>query len=88
MATDLIFYVLITLCLTFVGIAGMQFLYVFYLENVTREHKKYIKELEHRCMHLNDRLYETELKLKYPESTLESEFIEDKDEVWADVIEE
>jgi hypothetical protein len=88
MASDWLFYVLITLCLTFVGISAMQFLYVFYLESVTKQHKKYIKELEHRVMYLNDRLFETEIKLKYPEAALESEFVEDKDEVWADVIED
>lgn len=86
MASDWIFFVLITLCLTFVGISAMQFLYVFYLERVTKDHKNYIKELENRVIHLNERLYETELELKYGDKTLNSEFIKDED--WIDVLED
>ena len=50
------FYVLICISLTFVGIAGLQFLYLAYLERIELEHKKRIRELEQQCKKLTQKL--------------------------------
>jgi hypothetical protein len=82
-------YVLIGISLSLLGVAGLQFFYLSYLETQSREQKKRISELEHRCMYLNDRLFESELEIKHQASVLkEQEFIEESDEVWADVIDD
>lgn len=79
------FYVLICISLTFVGIAGMQFLYLAYLERVEWEHKNKIKELERHCKYLKNRLQDTESKLVEQSKMIES-FSQNEEEVWADVI--
>jgi hypothetical protein len=82
-------YVLIGISLSLLGVAGLQSFYLSYLETQSREQKKRISELEHRCMYLNDRLFESELEIKHQASLLkEQEFIEESDEVWADVIDD
>lgn len=85
-------YVLICLCLSLAGVAGLQFFYMAYLERLDREHKKRIAELERRCKYLTKRLKETEQQVSEQNDFIESiynEFeIEDDEEVWADVIDE
>jgi hypothetical protein len=83
--------VLIGIALSLLGVAGLQFLYLSWLEQVNRSNKKRITELEHRCMYLNDRLFESELDVKnhaavLAENNLTLEPDEEIDEVWADVI--
>jgi hypothetical protein len=82
-------YVLIGISLSLLGVAGLQFFYLSYLENQSREHKKRISELEMRCMYLNDRLFESELEVRQKSSLLQDQsLIEENDEVWADFIED
>lgn len=80
-------YVLICLCLSLAGVAGLQFFYLAYLERVENEHKKRIHELERQCRFLSNKLYDAELQIAE-----QAEFIEksedEEDEVWADVIED
>lgn len=81
------FYVLICISLTFVGIAAMQFLYLAYLERVEIEHKKRIRELERHCKYLTEQLHRTESQLT-EQSKLIEDFYQDEEEVWAEVIED
>ncbi len=83
-------YVLIGIALSLLGVAGLQFMYLSWLEQVNRSNKKRITELEHRCMYLNDRLFQSELDVKnhadiLAENNLTINDVE-TDEVWADVI--
>ncbi len=82
--------VLIGITLSLLGVAGLQFLYLSWLEQVNRSNKKRITELEHRCMYLNDRLFQSELDVKQQAAVLAEHDIlletEEIDEVWADVI--
>jgi hypothetical protein len=82
--------VLIGITLSLLGVAGLQFLYLSWLEQVNRSNKKRITELEHRCMYLNDRLFQSELDVKQHAVALAEYDIvletEEIDEVWADVI--
>jgi hypothetical protein len=81
------FYVLICISLTFVGIAALQFLYLFYLERIEIEHKKRIRELEKHCQALTQKLNEAEFQLA-EQSRLIEDFYENEEEVWAEVIED
>jgi hypothetical protein len=83
-------YVLIGISLSLLGVAGLQFFYLTWLEQVNRSNKKKITELEHRCMYLNDRLFQSELDVKQHASVLAEHNIslepEQSEEVWADII--
>lgn len=92
-------YVLICLCLSLAGVAGLQFFYMAYLEKVERQHKKRIAELERHCKYLTQRVKETEQQLAdqaeiletfYQDPEFEEEDLEEEDdeEIWADVIDE
>ena len=84
-------YVLICLSLSLAGIAGLQFFYLIYLERVDRERRKRIRELEHHCQYLSKRLKDTEAQLSEQSQMIESfygDFIDEDEEVWADVIDE
>jgi hypothetical protein len=83
-------YVLIGIALSLLGVAGLQFMYLTWLEQVNRSNKKRIVELEHRCMYLNDRLFQSELDVKNHADILAEHNLtisdEETDEIWADVI--
>lgn len=84
----MLLYVLICLCLALLGVAGLQFLYMFYLDRIDSERKKRLHELEHNCRDLLHRLEEAEGRLEEQQELLDS-FYEDTDrEVWADVLED
>lgn len=84
-------YVLIGLSLSLVGVAGMQFFYLAYLERIERERKIRLVELEHKCRYLSARLKDAERQIaeqnEFIDTIYEEDEIED-DEVWADVIED
>ncbi len=86
-------YVLICLCLSLAGVAGLQFFYMVYLERIDRERKKRIYQLERHVKYISGRLEETELQLA-DQNKLLNEFYDEledeteEEEVWADVIEE
>lgn len=84
-------YVLICLCLSLAGVAGLQFFYLIYLERVDREHRKRVRELEHHCQYLSKRLKESEMQLTEQSEMIEAfyeDFDEEEEEIWADVIDE
>ena len=59
----------------------------FYLERFAKDHKNYIKGIRKSCdLNLNERLYETELELKYGDKTLNRNFVKDED--WIGVLED
>lgn len=82
--------VLIGLSLVLVGVVGLQFTYMFYLDRVHRERKKHIRDLERKCSDLTLRLEEVEFQLAEQDKLLETAYpgIRKDDEVWADVIED
>lgn len=81
-------YVLICLCLSLAGVAGLQFFYLAYLERVENEHKKYIQELERRCSFLSNKLHDAEIQLTEQAEILGESVENEDEEVWADVIED
>lgn len=83
-------YILIGLCFSLVGIAGLQLMYMFYLDRIDRERKKRIVELERRVRDLKKLLADARQKIDEQEGLIESleMFSRGREEVWADVIEE
>lgn len=85
----MLLYILICLSLSLAGVAGLQFLYLFYLDRIDKERKKRIHELEIQCKSLTYRLRQAEARIEQQTEALNS-FYEDEEgeEAWADVIED
>ena len=84
----MLLYALICLSLALLGIAGLQFTYLFYLDRVDKERKKLIHTLEADCRRLSSRLADAEAKVAEQDLLLNKLFIDSGDEVWADIIED
>ncbi len=83
-------YVLIGLCLSLVGVAGLQLLYLFYLDRIDRERQKRIVELEHRCLELSTRLASARARIEQQDEIIDNlELSRHRhEEVWADLLDE
>ena len=82
----MLFYALIGTSFVLLGITGLQFTYMFYLDRLHVERKKHLRELESKNAKLTRRLADAEKRIDlfeaaYPEMRKD-------DEVWAEVIEE
>ena len=83
-------FVLIGLCLVLVGVAGLEFTYLFYVERLYRERQKHLQTLERKCRRLEEKLDAAESRVKE-----QSEFIASMcpeglpdEEAWSDIIED
>ncbi len=84
-------YILICLLLSLAGVAGLQFFYMLYLNQIDKEKQKRIRELELHCRNLSTRLQTAEMQIAEQNDCIESayeEIEEPSEEVWADIIEE
>jgi len=82
-------YVLICLSLSLAGVAGLQFFYMIYLEQMGKGYKQRIRELERHCIKLSARVEKAEEKLEAQKEALtESSKGQDEEEVWADVLDD
>ena len=82
-------YVLIGLCLSLAGVAGLQLMYMFYIDRLDKERKKRLHELEVEYKRLSARLAEAESELEVKNEMLATAFPEYEDEeAWADLIDE
>ena len=85
----MLLYVLIGLCLSLAGIAGLQLMYMFYLDRLDKERKKRVHELEIECRRLSNRLAEAKREIASKNELLAVAYPEFEDEeAWADVIDE
>ena len=85
----MLLYVLIGLCLSLAGVAGLQLMYMFYLDRLDKERKKRLHDLEIECRRLSSRLTEAESELTTKNEMLEVAYPEVEDEeAWADLIDE
>jgi hypothetical protein len=83
-------YALIGLSLVLTGIVGLQFTYLFYVDRIFRERKKYLRSLEQRYAQIAERLESAELRIAEQNDLLETVYpqLGVDDEAWADVIED
>ena len=86
----MLLYALICLCLALVGAAGLQFMYLFYLERIDAERKKRLYEVEMECRRLRSELVRSEHRIAEQQEMLanSSIIVDEYGEIWADVIEE
>ena len=77
---------LIGLLFVLIGIAGLQFTYLFYFDRIDRERKKHIQDLEQRSQRLTDQLAAAQQRIDEQDGILAEMGIEG--DVWADVIED
>ena len=82
----MLMFVLIGVLFVLIGIAGLQFTYLFYFDRIDRERKKHIHDLEIRSRNLTERLEIAERRVEEQDIILSEAGI--NGEVWADVIED
>ena len=83
----MLMYALIGLSLVLVGIVGLQFTYLFWIDRVYRERRTYLKDLENRYADLNSHLRSAERQVAEQAELLKTMGYKET-ETWADVIEE
>jgi hypothetical protein len=83
-------YALICISLVLLGVAGLQFMYLFYVDRLYRERKKYLQDLEYRYARLTARLEYAEKKLSEQAETIAALTGEDidEDDTWEEIIED
>lgn len=83
-------FVLIGICLVLTGIAGLQFTYLFYVDRMYRERRKYMHTLEQRSEKLTSQLETARKQLAEQQDLIEAAYpeLKKRDEMWADVIDE
>lgn len=82
--------ILIGIALVLVGVAGLQFSYMFYLDRLHRDRKRHLRHLERRNIRLAEKLEAAEQKIADQTAIIEKvcpEYIYDE-EPWAEIIEE
>ena len=82
--------ILIGISLVLVGIAGLQFSYMFYLDRLHRDRKRHVRHLERRNARLEAKLEAAEQQIAEQTALLERvcpEYVVDE-ESWAEIIEE
>ena len=86
----MLLYVLIGLSLVLLGIAGLQFTYLFYVDRILRERKHYLQAVEQKCLRLTDKLEAAEREIARQNDLLAtvSPELRSEDEMWADVIDD
>lgn len=84
----MLMYFLIALSLVLVGIVGLQFFYMFYIERLYHQRRSYMMELEKKYAAVKERLASAERRVGERDEMLAAAYPEynPDDEVWADVI--
>lgn len=82
----MLLYALIGLSFVLLGITGLQFTYMFYLDRLHVERKKYLRELEAKNARLTTELADAKNRIDLIEAAYPE--IRKDDEVWAEVLEE
>ena len=80
-------YVLIGLSFALVGVAGLQLMYLLYMDRVMRERKLNIRDLERTNKRLTKQLEAAEEKVAMQRARIQTILPDElEDETWADVI--
>lgn len=85
----MLLYALICLCLSLAGVAGLQMMYMFYIDRLDKERKKRVHDLELQCKSLTRRLREAEDRIDIQNGILTGLGLESsEEETWADVLDD
>ena len=83
-------YLLIGLVLVLTGVVGLQFTFLFYIDRMDMERKKYLRQLERRSAELTERLRAAQEQITEKDALID-QFVpvnSVENEAWADVIDE
>jgi len=83
----MLIFALIGLCLVLLGVVGLQFTYMFYVERMYNERRKHMSTLEHRSEKLAAQLDDAHRHIAEQSEKLRSLGVSEE-EAWADVIDE
>ncbi len=83
-------FVLIGLSLILLGVVGLQFTYMFYIERMNAERRKHMQTLERRANHLNQKLEEAQKQIADQDRLIKAAYpaMTNTEEIWAEVIDE
>lgn len=83
-------FVLIGLSLVLLGVVGLQFTYMFYVERMYTERRKHMRTLERKAEELTGKLETAQQRLLEQDELLKTAYPElrNTEEAWADVIED
>lgn len=83
-------FVLIGLSLVLLGVVGLQFTYMFYVERMYTERRKHMRTLERKAEELTGKLETAQQRLLEQDELLKTAYrdLRNTEEAWADVIEE
>ena len=86
----MLLFALIGLSFVLIGIVGLQFSYMFYLDRLHIERKRHIHALEKKCNQLTERLEQADARIAEQARLFEIAYpgLRKDDEIWADVIED
>ena len=86
----MLMYFLIGLSLVLVGIVGLQFSYLYFVDRMFKERKRYMKTIEHKNALLSAKLKAAEQRLGKQQELLETVFPDfgEEEGSWADVIDD
>lgn len=85
----MLMFSLIGLLLVLIGIVGLQFTYLFYIDRIYRERRKYLQTLEYKYGKLAEQLEAAKKQLTEQNELIDAAYPElRKKEAWADVIDE
>ena len=70
----MLLYVLIGLSLSLAGVAGLQFFYMIYLERMSNEYQKRVRELEYHNKYLSGKHKEVEIFGRAPDHHADGDF--------------
>ena len=84
----MLMYVLIGLWLVLLGVTGLQFTYLAYVDRMNAERRKYLQALELKYSALAARLAEAERRVAEQDQILEDISPGTSEEAWAEIIED
>lgn len=81
-------FALVCLAFTLIGIVGLQFTYLFYVDRINKSQKRHIKQLERRNSVLRSKLgYADRVIEEQHERLAAVEHLENAEHEWDDIIE-
>ena len=86
----MLMYFLIGLSLVLLGIVGLQFSYLFYVDRIYQQRRAYLRDLESKHARLTERLEAAERRIADQNDLLADIYPElgNEEEVWAEVIDD
>jgi hypothetical protein len=83
----MLLFALIGLCLILLGIVGLQFTYMFYVDRMYNERRKHMHDLEHRSGKLAEQLEDAHRRIAEQSELLKNARL-NEEEAWADLIDD